>query len=258
MPKANPNSDLGPVCEPVRETLHALAAQPAHLRTERALNAETKQVGDASNGGDLGRERIREALVALIGERGYSATTLEAVLECAAVDRATFEAHFSSLDDCFAQIWQDSTQQFVDRALAAYAAADGWREGMRAQAWEYCRFLQEDHSRARICMVEVAFGGELVQARRDVFMDAYVELVHLGRFEREEVADMPRARAEAIVGAIWERVAGTVKAGAVEQLPAQVPKMMFLAVMPYFGAEAAEEELRRGPEDIARYERGEL
>ena len=33
---------------------------------------------------------------------------------------------------------------------------------------------------------------------------------------------------------------------------------MYIAVLPYLGLEAAEQELRRGPDDRARFERGEL
>jgi AcrR family transcriptional regulator len=229
------------------------------LWSGRALNAGTKQLGDASDNGDQEREHIRDALVALIAERGYSATTLEAVLGRAAVDRATFEAHFSSLDEFFTEIWRDFTQQFVDRALAAHGAAASWREGMRAQAWVYCRFLlQEDHVRARICMIELAFAGEIARAVRDVFMNGYVELMHLGRLERPEAADTPRARGEAIVGAIWERMAAIVKADAFADLPKEMPQLLYVTVLPYLGLEVAQEELRRGPEDIARYQCREL
>lgn len=203
------------------------------------------------------RELICEALVALIGRDGYAETSLDLVLEQAGVSRGVFETNFPSLDACFAEVWEGFTQSFVDRALAAYAAAGGWRDGMRAQAWEFCRFLQEDQLRARICTVEVAYGGELVQASRDVFMDAYVELVHLGRLEREKAAELPRERAEGIVGAIWERVATNVGAGDFEVLSAEVPRLMYLMVLPYLGPEAAQEELRRGPDDIACYEQGE-
>ena len=192
------------------------------------------------------RERIREALVAAIDGDGYSGTSVDDVLSRAGLSRDAFESHFPNLDACFAEVWEGFTQSFVDRALAAYGAAGNWRDGMRAQAWEFCRFLQEDHLRARICMVEVAFGGALVQASRDVFMDAYVELVHLGRLEREQAAALPRERAEGIVGAIWERVATNVGAGDFAALTDEVPRLMYLMVLPYFGLEAAQEELRRG------------
>jgi hypothetical protein len=89
-------------------------------------------------------------------------------------------------------------------------------------------------------------------------MDAYVELVHLGRFEPGANQDVPRTRAEAIVGAIWERAATTILAGRFDDLPLAVPEMSYMMFQPYLGMEAAEDELRRGPEEIARYRSREL
>jgi AcrR family transcriptional regulator len=206
---------------------------------------------------DLERERLRAALIAIVAERGYGATTLDAVIERAGVQRPAFERHFADLDACFVAVWEECTHEFLEVTGAAFAAAGSWREGMRAAAWAYCRFLQEDPERARF-LIELSFASELVQANRDFVMNSYTELVHLGRFERDEAADVPRERAEGIVGAIWERIATYVMAGKFEEFPEAMVQMLYLTVFPYLGAAAAQEELRRGPEDIARYERGEL
>ncbi len=206
---------------------------------------------------DANRERIRRALVEVVAELGYVETTLVAVLERAGVDRDGFEQSYVDLDACFVEVWERHTREFLECTGSAYAAADSWREGMRAAAWSYCRFLQDDRERARF-LIELSFANELVQASRDFVMSSYAELVHLGRLEREEVADLPRERAEGIVGAIWERIATYVLADEFDAFPAQVPQLMYLMVLPYLGPEAAREELRRGPADIASFEHGEL
>jgi AcrR family transcriptional regulator len=207
---------------------------------------------------DPERERIRAAVVSLVGERGYLGTTLDRVRRRADLDLASFRSHYADFDDCFTAVWESIADQFIERAAGAYLSGADWRGGIRALAWEYCRFLAEDQDRARVFMVEVAFGNEAVRAARDVVMERYIDLVHLGAGERPDAAGVPRTRAEAVIGAIWERVAVTVKAGRFEQLPEQVPQMMYVLVLPYLGAAAAQQELRRGPVDIARYERGEL
>ena len=116
----------------------------------------------------------------------------------------------------------------------------------------------EDELRARICMVEVNFGGELVQATRDIVMAGYVELVHLGRHEMERGAEVPKAQAEAVVGAIWERVARHINAGRLDALVDDIPGLLYLAYLPYLGPEVAREELQRGEQDVARFRRGEI
>lgn len=203
-------------------------------------------------------EAIQVALVESIGERGYSDTQLEDVLGGAGIDAGEFELHYPSLDACFAELWRGYVQEFFERAMAAYLAEGSWRDGMRAQAWELSRFLSEDHLRARILVVEVNFGGELVQATRDRFMDEYVALIQLGGLEGEKPDEIPRPQAEAIFGAVWERVAAPVNGGDFDQVIESVPQILYLLFLPYLGRTVAEEELRRGSEDVARFRRGEL
>lgn len=61
-------------------------------------------------------QRLRAALVDLIAERGYAATSLMAVLDRAEVDRPTFEDHFGSLDVFCVEVWDEEVQQFSWRS----------------------------------------------------------------------------------------------------------------------------------------------
>jgi hypothetical protein len=158
---------------------------------------------------------------------------------------------------CVAEAWQGLARDVFDASGAPFAAAGSWREGMRALAWAGCRFLEEDRERAR-ALIELSFASEAVEASRDFAMDAYAELIHRGCHERPEAAAVSRAWAEGIAGATWQRIAVTVTSDRFEELPHQTPQLMYLTVFPYLGAVAAREELRRGPDDIARYRRGRL
>jgi AcrR family transcriptional regulator len=204
------------------------------------------------------RDLIRRTLVTLIDEQGYARTDLDDLLTRAEIDQATFEQSFQTLDECFAEVWTEFAQALAGPVLTVYTDAGNWRDGIRAQAWTLCRMTIEDELRARICMVEVNFGGELVQATRDIVMAGYVELVHLGRHEMERGAEVPKAQAEAVVGAIWERVARHITGGRLDSLVDDIPGLLYLAYLPYLGPEAAQEELRRGEQDVARFRRGEL
>jgi AcrR family transcriptional regulator len=198
------------------------------------------------------RARVRAALFELTAEVGYQRVALAEVLSRAGVDAASFEGDYENLDACFAELCQGFFQQAAEETIAAYAAEENWRDGMRAQVWASYRFLDEDHRRARICVVEMNFGGELLEATRDLFMGAYAELVHLGRHEGNRREDIPRATAEAITGACWEQIAGPIKGGDFDRLIDVVPQVLYLIYLPYLGAEAAEEELRQGRAEVAR------
>jgi len=203
------------------------------------------------------RYRTREALVALVGERGYEATALEAVLERAGVEADEFGREFASFESCCVEVWQELAREFVERTEAAYARGGNWREGVRRQAWELCHLIVEDHARTRF-LVEISLAEELAAANRDAVMSRFADVIHRGRFERPEAAGIPRARAEAIVGAVWEGVGAHLKAGNLDALPEGVPQILYLTMAPYLGIEAAEEEVRRGPDDLARYRSGDL
>jgi Bacterial regulatory proteins, tetR family len=66
-------------------------------------------------------QKIRDAVIEIVGERGYSKTSLEAVLERADLDRATFDRHFSSLQDASGQFATDPTARTMSVSGATVA-----------------------------------------------------------------------------------------------------------------------------------------
>lgn len=203
------------------------------------------------------RHRFLEALLAVITERGYGETTLDLLLAEAGLEEAAFARSYPDLEVCFAALWEACRDDLVARAAAAFRGAGGRRAGLRAAAWESCRWLQENPGRGHLFLVEVSFAGELARAARDQLLARHADLIHASSRPRA-APPVAREHAEAIVGAIWQRVSTAVRAGGLDSLPELVPQLMYTAVLPYSGAAAAREELRRGPVDIARYERGEV
>jgi AcrR family transcriptional regulator len=206
---------------------------------------------------DLEDERIRRAFTSVVGERGFQGIAAEEVAARADVDVEALCSRYEDVEQLFAATWKSIKEEFLKVTGDAFAAHESWREGMRASAWAFCRFLQTDLHRARIFLVEVHFAGEPVRIDRDRVAEVYTELVHRGNEERRG-PPVPREQAEAIIGAIWQTVVTKVRADDLDSLPDAVPEGMFLTVFPYLGAEAAQEELRRGAADIERYRRGEL
>jgi AcrR family transcriptional regulator len=201
--------------------------------------------------------RIGAALVELVGERGYPEVTIDAVLERAGVDRTEFEAHFESFEACVIRVWDERRDEFLDRSDAAFHRGRDWREGMRIQAWDLCRFIEEDLNRIRF-MMDLTSGTDLVQANRDVVLKRLADYVDLGRLERPAAAETPRAVADGIVGAIWEGVSLNIKEPDFSAIRVGVTQILFLIMLTYLGDEVAKDELQRAPSDIERFERGEL
>lgn len=235
------------------ETVNGLALGSIAAQAGCAVSGAAQSALATSS--DPQRERIESALIELVAEHGLRDASSAMIAARARLPEDEFSALFSDVQDCFSQVWEGFNTDFLQRTRAAYAAAGGWREGLRAAAWDYCRWLQEDELRARLFMTEPVFAGETVQASRDAVMAEFVDLLQLGCGGG---ADVRSAHAEAVLGSIWVRVAALVRTGRFDKLPAGVPQMMYLVVLPYLGPDAAQEELRRGPEDLARYERREI
>jgi AcrR family transcriptional regulator len=202
---------------------------------------------------DPDRLRIERSLVEIVAEKGTAEIDLGELLERAAVDRDTFARSFSDVQDCLERTWERMTDEHVAVVESTAAAEDSWRDGLRAAAYAALRFHQEDPVRARFFLIEVLAAGEFAQRRRELMMNAFIDLVDSARRELPDPESVPRSEAEAIVGAIYQAAVAGMQGGGVEKLPELVPQLLYIAILPYKGAGAAEEELRRGPDDLIRY-----
>lgn len=187
--------------------------------------------------------RIERALVELCIERTYANLTLPMVLERAEVDRATFERWYEDLEDCFCRIYARMRDEYLVRVATAFAEPGTWREHMRRSAYHTLDFLREDPVRARISFVEVLYAGDRAKLIRDEAMQALFALIDQGRNEPTAPAVLSRFTAEAIGSAIYQRIQTAIENDELEQFEPGMREMMYLAVLPYLGEEAAREEL---------------
>ncbi len=190
------------------------------------------------------RDRIGRALVELCFERGYRNTTLAMLLERAEVDRRTFERQYADLEDCFCQTLQPLAEDYLLRLGDAFATQRGWRNQLRVTAYAALRFLREDLPRARFLFVEVLYAGTRAQLIRDQGIDALTELIDRGRSELDDPDSVSRQTAVAIAGGLHEKARQAIDADDPNLWEALVPQLMYAAVLPYLGPEAALQELQ--------------
>jgi len=83
------------------------------------------------------RERLLAAARRLFGERGYEATSIEAVLAASGVARGALYHHFPSKAELFDAVLVDVLVEIAERSAAAAAASKDPLEGLRAgsHAW---------------------------------------------------------------------------------------------------------------------------
>ena len=197
-------------------------------------------------------QRLREALLDLCAERGYKKLKLKQLLERASLDEAAFHRHYPDLDACFAAVLDQIYEEFFARAQEAVAGQSGWRDRMRATAYALLRYLRADERVARLAAVEVQYAGKRAQ---ELFLETFNRLVNLldeGSSEADGPDSPSLATAIGVGGVVFARIQEAVAEGELGLGEEEIPELMYAAVFPYLGAEAAEEELRiKPPPDLS-------
>lgn len=192
--------------------------------------------------------RLREALLDLCAERGYKKLRLGQLLERARVDESAFKQHHPDLDAYFAAVLGEIYEEFFARARAAVEGLVGWRDRMRATGYALLRFLRADERVARLAAVEVQWAGKDSQRLFQQTFNRLVELIDEGSEEAGGPNSPGLATAIGVGGVMFARIQEAALKGEFEEFgEEEVPQLMYAAVFPYLGAEAAEEELHIPP-----------
>jgi len=202
----------------------------------------------AGNGGlrvtdDPVRARLAAAMIDLVGSYGYAQTTVEMVCERARTRRWHFDRCFAGKEDCFLSLHGEIAEELCERVSSSYAGASSWHDRVWAAGWAAMRFLSEDPVRARFLVVEVNGAGAGAQARRDRILQGMAGVLDGGREELEKPGSLSRCTAEIVAGAIYGTVLGRIEEGCIERGEDFLPELVYMAVMPYLGSRAAEDEL---------------
>lgn len=187
------------------------------------------------------RERIIDAVIALVAADGYDATGVEAIVAEAGTTVADFHQRFSGKEDLCRQAFEVVSDRFDRHLLPLYLSPQPWRPRMRAAAYAAARYCRE-HSD------EIEFGIAAVCRDPHYLLGERTLRLHLEEIDsvRREMAvsdRVPKAAAEFVVGVFLRLVMRSHAAGSYEQMEAAVPELIYRANELYLGTEAAEEEL---------------
>lgn len=192
---------------------------------------------------DPARARIVAATVYLVGSRGYAPTSIETICEQARTRRSHFDRCFAGKEDCFLSVHDEVSAELCERVRAAHSAAASWHDRVWAAGWAAMRFFGEDPTRARFLVVEVNGAGNGAQSRRDQILQGLSDILDGGRGELEQPGKVSRCTAEIVAGAIYGTVTTKIEGGCIERGDDFLPELVYMAVMPYLGSRAAEDEL---------------
>lgn len=154
------------------------------------------------------RLRLRASCRRLVGERGYSGTTIERICTGAGVSTRHFYLLYGGKEDCFTDLYESIVAASFEAALASLAETEGQllRDRVPSAFLAYLSPMVVDLATARIAFVEIMGVSPRLEEHRLALRDGLADLV-----EREGSAAV--ARGEDVADRNW-RFAAIALAGA--------------------------------------------
>jgi AcrR family transcriptional regulator len=197
--------------------------------------------------GDEVWKRIRRAVVDLVVERGYAETTIEAIVDRAGVERADFDRRAAGKDDCCLRVYEAQLAAVDQLVVGAYLRHETWRDRLRAAVHAGAGYISDNPREVLFGELQVREGPEMARTRHDAFIQRLVDIVDAGRAELDFPDSFSRGVAEYMLGAVYTIMLERLREGGTLAARTVVPELMYIAVRPYVGHEAAVEELHIPP-----------
>jgi AcrR family transcriptional regulator len=190
------------------------------------------------------RQYILQGMLRAVGTRGYERATVQDAIEASGAYRQAFYDSFQDKEDCYLQAL-DAGSAWIELAMREEAAGvTTWREQLRGALAGLLSFLDEQPEVGRALLVEVHAAGPAAVQKRTEAMERAAAMVDRAREESAEEA--PAISAEAVVAGILAVLHSRLSANQTDGFLRLLPELMYLAVLPYFGADVAALEMRSG------------
>ncbi len=187
------------------------------------------------------RQRMVDAMVAVVAEKGYSESTVADIISTAGVSRATFYEQFTDKEDCFVAAYGQVMEEMLSNVAEGFTAdgSDDWVGHVRGALRSVLTYLSRNPVAARVGIVEGFGAGARARDRYQEAVSAFFPFLDAGRELVDEPDRIPPQAARVIVGGVSAIMFAEASSGNARNLPSVLPEVMYLAVVPYLGHEAA-------------------
>lgn len=203
-----------------------------------------QQVGAAQ------RARLLAAVLECVAEKGYAATTVEAVVKRARISRQTFYEHFTNKELCFLAAFDHAANQFYATIEAALGSPDDDVLTRLDRVLDtYLDALAGAPALARVFVIEVYSAGDAAVSQRitrsEEFSGAIADAITRGGSWHRGLD--PHFIARALTGSISSLVAERIDAGDTAGLPALRGPIAAMAAALLDAVEPADATRSAGP-----------
>lgn len=184
------------------------------------------------------RAAILEAMIRVVGEKGYAATSVADVLGEVGSSRATFYKHFDDKLDCFLTALDLGAERIVDAATGGCGGELAWEDRARRGLAGVVDLFAESPALARATVAEAATAGAEARTR---YWATVVRLAGLleGQGGAPRRDDLPPSTSLMAVAAVAGLIFDELRERGATGLPALLPDLEFALLVPYVGPRAA-------------------
>ena len=202
-------------------------------------------------GPELFRHPLAVSVVEVLAKHGYKRAQVADMVSRAGSSSEEFARLFASKEDAMLRVFAASIEDFKAAVGRAFASRPEWPDNLRLAAYEAARWMRSHQAAARFMLVGAFEAGERAMMMREELAVWGARLIDVGRGVAPDPEAIPAGAPLIAIGATAE-ILGRQVATDREIRPSEIlPQLMYAAVRPYLGAEAARRELDTPvPEDL--------
>jgi AcrR family transcriptional regulator len=191
------------------------------------------------------RERIVDATAAIVAEKGLAGLTIPEIARRANVSNQTFYSIYRSKHEAYLGAQKVGMHRALQVTVEAHDAhVDRWPCAVGAGLSALIEFLASEPAHAHLSLVDTfAASPEAIEIRNSA-LHAFTAYLQPG-YELASEPPVPAIAAEAIAGGIWQVLHHYIESDCIAQLPEAAPQLVYMALTPFLGPQAAAEEARQ-------------
>ncbi len=192
------------------------------------------------------RERIVDATAAIVAKKGFAGLTIPEIASRANVSHETFYEMYPTKHDAFLGAQKVGLHQALSITSQAYEThKDSWADGVAAGLSALVGYVESEPSHAHLTLVDTLGASPEAIEIREVALAAFTEYLRPGFEAGNPDGEVPEIAAEAVAGGIWQVLHHYIEHQRMHELLGAAPQIVYLALNPFIGTEAAAEAARR-------------
>jgi AcrR family transcriptional regulator len=219
--------------------------RPPALGPRAALEEAPRQPAFVEGEGK--RARALSSLLCLTLMDGYASLSDRQIAQFGRISTEAFHRQFADKEACFIALLDELTREAVRSASAALEAASSWPQGVERTMTAFVEYLLDHRELLRIAFVDIFEVGSAIVGRLAMLVEAIVELLTQAGPEPRRA---PMLVHDALTGAIWAVIAGSVAGGRLSRPPRLRDQLVFVVLTPYIGAKGALEAIQAASQSV--------